>query len=86
VTIFIASVAVALSISFLCSLMEAALLSLTPSQVANLATRHPRVGVVWQGFKTNIERPIAAILILNTAAHTIGASVAGAQFDELFGD
>jgi CBS domain containing-hemolysin-like protein len=86
VTIFIASVAVALSISFLCSLMEAALLSLTPSQVGNLATRHPGVGAIWHGFKNNIERPIAAILILNTAAHTIGASVAGSEFDDLFGD
>ena len=35
------------------------------------------------GLKTNIERPIAAILIVNTAAHTIGASVAGAEFDRL---
>ena len=34
----------------------------------------------------DIERPIAAILILNTAAHTIGASVAGAEFDRLYGD
>ncbi|HRX84181.1 MAG TPA: hemolysin family protein [Phycisphaerae bacterium] len=85
-TIFIASVLVALLISSLCSLMEAALLSLTPSQVADLSVRHPRVGSIWRGFKTNIERPIAAILILNTAAHTIGASVAGSQFDELFGD
>ena len=66
--------------------MEAALLSLTPSQVANMATRHPSVGAVWRGFKNNIERPIAAILILNTAAHTIGASVAGSEFDDLFGD
>ena len=36
--------------------------------------------------KTGIERPIAAILILNTAAHTIGASVAGAEFDRLYGE
>ncbi|MCU0960881.1 MAG: hemolysin family protein [Pirellulaceae bacterium] len=85
-TLFIASVAVALSISFLCSLMEASLLSLTTSQVANLSARHPGIGTIWRGFKANIERPIAAILILNTAAHTIGASVAGSQFDELFGD
>jgi hypothetical protein len=33
-----------------------------------------------------IERPIAFILILNTSAHTIGASIAGSQFDELWGD
>ncbi len=85
-TIFIASVAAALCISFLCSLMEAALLSLTPSQVADLSARHPGIGAIWRRFKTNIEQPIAAILILNTAAHTIGASVAGAKFDELFGD
>jgi CBS domain containing-hemolysin-like protein len=86
VSLFVTSVAVALCVSFLCSLMEAALLSLTPSQVADLSARHPGIGSIWRGFKTNIERPIAAILILNTAAHTIGASVAGAEFDELFGD
>lgn len=85
-TIFIASVAVALSVSFLCSIMEAALLSLTPSQVADLAVRQPRTGAIWRGFKANIQRPIAAILILNTAAHTIGATVAGSRFDDLFGD
>ncbi len=85
-TVFIISVAVALCVSFVCSVMEAALLSLTPSQVADLSTHYPLVGTIWRGFKANIERPIAVILILNTAAHTIGASVAGAQFDELFGD
>jgi len=86
VTVFVVSVAVALCVSFVCSLMEAAVLSLTPSQVADLSGRHPKAGAVWRGFKANIERPIAVVLILNTAAHTIGASVAGAQFDELFGD
>ncbi len=48
------------------------------------AASRPRIGAIWQRFKADIERPIAAIL--NTAAHTIGASVAGAQFDQLFGD
>jgi putative hemolysin len=85
-TIFIVSIAIALCISFLCSLMEAALLSLTPSQVADLSARHPGIGAIWRGFKTNIERPITVILALNTAAHTIGAAVAGSRFDELFGD
>ncbi len=84
--LFVGSVALALSVSFFCSLMEAAVLSLTPSQVADLSSRHPKVGAIWQRFKANIEQPIAVILILNTAAHTIGASVAGSQFDELFGD
>ena len=84
--LFLVSVAVALFVSACCSLMEAVLLSLTPSQIGEVALRHPRVGATWQHFKANIERPIAAILILNTAAHTIGAAVAGAQFNQLFGD
>jgi len=66
--------------------MEATLLSLTPSQVAQLSQRHPKLGAIWQDFKSRIDRPIAAILLINTAAHTIGASIAGSQFDELFGD
>jgi putative hemolysin len=74
-----------LTISFICSLMEAALLSLTPSQLADISARHPRIGAIWRDFKGHIERPIAAILILNTSAHTIGATVAGSQFDELYG-
>jgi len=66
--------------------MEATLLSLTPSHVAQLSQRYPKLGAIWQDFKSRIDRPIAAILLINTAAHTIGASIAGSQFDELFGD
>ncbi len=84
--LFLGSVLVALVFSFLCSLMEASLLSLTPSQVAEIRARHPRRGAIWQRFKSGIERPIAVILLINTAAHTIGASVAGAEFDALYGD
>jgi CBS domain containing-hemolysin-like protein len=64
--------------------MEAVLLSLRPGQIAEISAKHPRIGAVWQRFKADIDRPIAAILILNTAAHTIGASVAGAEFDRLY--
>ena len=85
-TLFVVSVSLALLISAICSLMEATLLSMTPSQVADLAHRQPKTGAIWQRFKANIQPPIAAILFLNTAAHTIGASVAGSQFDELYGD
>jgi putative hemolysin len=85
VTLFIVSVVLALAISALCSLLEATLLSLTPTQVAELTSRQPRVGALWQGFKRNIERPIAVILFVNTAAHTIGATMAGAQFELVFG-
>jgi CBS domain containing-hemolysin-like protein len=84
--IFLLSVLAALGISFFCSLLEAVVLSFTPSQVADLSSRTPKLGAVWQHFKAHIERPIAIILILNTAAHTVGATIAGAKFKELYGD
>jgi CBS domain containing-hemolysin-like protein len=74
-----------LAISFLCSLAEATLLSLTPSQVAEISSQYPSIGAIWRKFKMHIERPISAILILNTTAHTVGAAVAGGQVDALFG-
>jgi len=80
------SIAVAFGVSFLCSLVEATLLSLTPSQVADISRRRPTIGGIWQHFKSDIERPIAVILIMNTAAHTAGASVAGARFGQMYGD
>ena len=84
--LLIVSVIGALLISALCSLMEATLLSLRPGQIGEITARRPAIGGIWQRLTANIERPIAAILILNTAAHTIGASVAGAEFDRLYGD
>ncbi len=84
-TLFIVSILVALTVSFICSLLEAALLSLTPSQIAEINQKNPLLGKVWQGFKANIEKPIAVILLVNTAAHTIGAAVAGSEFDKIFG-
>ncbi|MEI3004238.1 MAG: CNNM domain-containing protein [Victivallales bacterium] len=85
-TLFIASIVIALTVSFLCSIMEAALLSLTPSKLALISERSPVIGRICAHFKKDIEKPIAVILILNTAAHTFGASIAGAEFDELFGN
>jgi len=84
--LFILSAGGALLISGFCSLMEATLLSLRPGQIAEISSRKPRIGRIWQRLKSDIERPIAAILILNTAAHTIGASVAGSEFGRLYGE
>ncbi len=83
-TLFLA-VTIAMSVSFLCSLMEAAILSLNPGKLAMLQKKNARAGKICAGFKKNIEKPIAVILILNTAAHTFGAAIAGAEFDKLFG-
>ncbi|MFA5293834.1 MAG: hemolysin family protein [Phycisphaerae bacterium] len=84
--LFIVSIFIALGVSFLCSLLEAVVLSLTPAQIAAISSKHPDIGKIWHGFKTNIERPLTVILVMNTAAHTIGASVAGSQFNRLFGN
>ena len=72
-------------ISFLCSLLEACYLSVSHSDIAEISSQKPTIGKVLKDFKDNIQKPIAVILIVNTLAHTIGASLAGAQFDELFG-
>lgn len=84
--VFVLAVVSTLIISFICSLSEATLLSLTPAQIAEISQKNPRLGDAWKRFKDNIDKPISAILTLNTSAHTIGATVAGAEFDALFGD
>jgi len=84
--LLLTSLGMALSISFLCSLMEACLLSITPGQVAELCQSRPRVGRIWQGLKSDIDNSIAVILTLNTAAHTVGATIAGAEFAIVFGN
>lgn len=85
-TLFVLSVALVLVVSALCSLTEAALYSVRRAYVLQLAASGSRAGKVLLGFKENMERPITAILIINTAANTAGAAVAGAQAAKLFGD
>lgn len=84
-TVFLLAVGTALFVSTLCSLCEAILLSLSIPQIELLCQRYPRQGQALKQFKENIEQPITAILTLNTLAHTIGASVAGAAAVSLFG-
>ncbi len=70
---------VALFLSFLCSLLEAVLLSTPSSYASILAKKNPQHGLRLERFKDNINRPLAAILTLNTFAHRIGAAGVGAQ-------
>lgn len=65
--------------SFLCSIWEAVLLSITPAHVEIKFQEGKRVGKLLKSYKTDIDRPLAAILTLNTAAHTAGAIGVGAQ-------
>lgn len=82
--LFVTAVGVVLVVSFLCSIFESVLLSVTRAQIEVLARGGRRAGRLLADFKENIDVPIAAILILNTAAHTIGAAVAGASYTAVF--
>jgi len=83
--LFIISVAAVLIVSALCSLTEAALYSVAPAYVRQLAESGTIQGRLLVRFKENIGLPITAILIANTVANTAGASIAGAQARFLFG-
>ncbi len=82
--LFITAVSVVLVVSFLCSIFESVLLSLTRPQIEIVGRSRARIGRLLAGFKENMDVPIAAILILNTSAHTIGAAVAGASYSAVF--
>jgi len=82
--VFIAAVSVALIVSFLCSIFESVLLSISYAQVESLAQQGKRSGKLLKEFKHRIDMPIAAILITNTIAHTIGTAVAGATYKDAF--
>ncbi|NLX07201.1 MAG: DUF21 domain-containing protein [Phycisphaerae bacterium] len=75
----------AIAVSFLCSLLEACLLSLPRGYVEALVERGSRYGRTLRDMKENIDRPLAAILTLNTIAHTVGAAGVGAQAAVVFG-
>jgi putative hemolysin len=85
-TIFIIACVTAVAVSFLCSLLEAILLSLDDIHLETKTREGRLYAKTWQKMKQSIDRPIAAILILNTVAHTGGATVAGSTFDEIWGD
>ena len=77
---------IALGVSFLCSIWEAAMLSTPVSHIELLVQEGSKAGLIMQGLRQNVEHPIAAILTLNTIAHTVGAAGAGAEANAIFGD
>lgn len=76
----------AIGVSFLCSILEAVLLSITPSFVAVLERQGSKSGKILRDLKQDIDRPLSAILSLNTIAHTVGAAGVGAQAQVVFGN
>lgn len=85
-TTLIIFIAIAIFVSFLCSVLEAVILSLSPGYIQSLKANSPKTYKRILPLKNNIERPLAAILSLNTFAHTIGATGAGASAQKVFGD
>ena len=79
-------ISLALGISFLCSIMEAVLLSVTPSFVAAQQQEGTSIATQLRQLKDDVDRPLAAILSLNTIAHTLGAAGAGAQAAAIYGE
>ncbi len=75
----------ALGFSFLCSIAEAVILCVTPSYIASLKDSGSPTAQRLNEQRENIDRPLAAILSLNTIAHTIGAAGVGAEAVAIFG-
>ncbi len=85
-TLLITFFLLALIFSFLCSMWEAVLLSTTPSYARVQTQEGTRIGAYLEDFKANIDRPLAAILTLNTIAHTVGAIGVGEQAATIWAD
>jgi putative hemolysin len=84
-SLLLAVIGASLAVSFVCSILEAVLLSTSHSYVAVLEGQGHRAGRLLARMRRNIEEPIAAILTLNTIAHTVGAAIGGALALQVFG-
>jgi len=82
-----AYILMALVCSFLCSVAEAVLLSITPSYIEGLGERKPKHAALLRKLKKDkLDQSLSAILTLNTIAHTVGAIGAGAKATLVFGN
>lgn len=77
---------IALGFSFLCSVAEAVILSVSQAYISLLEKEKKASGALLNNLTTDINKPLSAILTLNTIAHTMGAAGAGAQAASVFGD
>lgn len=85
-TLLILFFSVSILFSFLCSILEAVLLSITPAFIRKQQKERPLLFADLNRFKEDIDRPLSAILTLNTIAHTVGAIGVGAQAAVVFAD
>ncbi|MBA3012682.1 MAG: DUF21 domain-containing protein [Proteobacteria bacterium] len=86
VVLLIIYISLALVFSFLCSIAESVLLSIAPSYIQGQKEKQPKYAALLKRLKQdNVDRSLAAILTLNTIAHTVGAIGAGAKATVIFG-
>lgn len=85
-TLLLIYLAIAIGVSFLCSVLEAVLLSVSPSFVEDMAERRPAAGRMLKQVRTRLDESLSSILILNTFAHTMGAAGVGSQAVQVFGE
>lgn len=85
-TALIAFFMLSIALSFLCSLWEAVLLSISPSYMQIKLNEGGKVGTILEDFKKNIDRPLAGILTLNTIAHTVGAIGVGQEATKIWAE
>ncbi len=85
-TLLLIYLAIAIGVSFLCSVLEAVLLSITPSYVEQIQSKKPKAGAALAKVKTRLDESLSSILILNTFAHTMGAAGVGSQANQVFGE
>ncbi|HIG34203.1 MAG TPA: DUF21 domain-containing protein [Candidatus Poseidoniales archaeon] len=83
-TMMISYAVLALGASFLCSILEAVLLSTSHGHIVALKDTHAKVSATWSNWKDDPERPLTAILTLNTIAHTVGALGVGSEVENNF--
>lgn len=76
----------ALSLSFLCSVLEAVLLSTPMSYISMRENQGSKTATLMKQYKNNVDHPVGAILSLNTIAHTIGSAGVGAESIKIFGE
>jgi len=77
---------VSIALSALCSMLEATLLSTPLSYITGLEEQGVKGAARLKKLKQNTDRPISAILCLNTIANTVGASIVGSLVYEVYGD
>lgn len=85
-TLLVIYCVVAISFSFLCSILESTFLSTTPSFVKSYAKKHPKIGAYLQYQKSHIDDTEGAILVLNTFSVTGSATGFGIEINALYGE